>query len=235
MGWTTTIESNRQALIRIVAALFTLVGLGSEEDRVERLTRARYRVALRVLRPAESALRRLIAVAAQGIAVKAGPVRQRPARRVAHEAPSTRRPAFRLFDARPYLGPFRPRRRRLKRLPRIAVLDGPDPRVPRFLGFRPPLQAAPPPPLPPPDDTINAQPLCRRLQAIKAALEDLPAQAQRLARWQAKPLAQRRPQVYSPLRPGRPPGSRKRPSHEVDHVLKDCQRLAYMAFETDTS
>jgi hypothetical protein len=46
------------------------------------------------------------------------------------------------------------------------------------------------------DGTVNAKPLCRRLAAIKLALDDLPRQAKRYARWQARPIEARHP--YAP-------------------------------------
>ncbi|MFO0991131.1 MAG: transposase [Hyphomicrobiales bacterium] len=66
----------------------------------------------------------------------------------------------------------------------------------------------------------------RRILAAIAALEDIPHQAMRLARWQAKPIEERRPGRWSPLRPGKPPGFRERPKHEIDAILKECDWLA---------
>jgi hypothetical protein len=37
------------------------------------------------------------------------------------------------------------------------------------------------------------------------------------------------------MRPGRPPGHRQKPSHEVDEVLKECHWLAWEAMRLDTS
>ena len=39
----------------------------------------------------------------------------------------------------------------------------------------------------------------------------------------------------SPLRPGRPPGYRRKPIHEVDEVLIECDGLACEAMKPDTS
>ena len=85
------------------------------------------------------------------------------------------------------------------------------------------------------DDTVNAGPLCRRLFAIMRALEDLQGQAKRLARWRARPVEERRPQLTSPLRVGRPPGFRKRQTHEVDEILMECHWLARNVPQLDTS
>jgi hypothetical protein len=62
------IERNREPLLRIVAALFAMIGL-TEAGAVERLSRPVYRAVLFVLRPAEAAVRRLIIVAARGMGV----------------------------------------------------------------------------------------------------------------------------------------------------------------------
>jgi hypothetical protein len=85
------------------------------------------------------------------------------------------------------------------------------------------------------DGTVNAKPLCRRLAAIKLALDDLPRQAKRYARWRARPIEARRPRFASPLRPGRPPGHRKRQTHEVDEILKECHWLARTVPAPNTS
>jgi hypothetical protein len=39
----------------------------------------------------------------------------------------------------------------------------------------------------------------------------------------------------SPLRSGRPPGYRKKPIHEVDEILADCDFLAWEAMKPGTS
>jgi hypothetical protein len=48
-----------------------------------------------------------------------------------------------------------------------------------------------PPPKPSPDDPLDAAHVYRRLDAIGRALDDLPGQAQRMARWQARTNAAR--------------------------------------------
>ena len=75
------------------------------------------------------------------------------------------------------------------------------------------------------------------LWALKAALEDVPRQAKRLMRWQARrrQIQTLKPIFATPLRPGNPPGYRQKPTHEVDRVLKECNWLAYDAMRTDTS
>ena len=77
MDWEKAIERNRDALQRIVLALFAMIGL-AEGGTVERLAWPLYRAVLAVLRPAESAVRRLIVIVARGIKVKAAPPRRIP-------------------------------------------------------------------------------------------------------------------------------------------------------------
>ncbi len=100
------------------------------------------------------------------------------------------------------------------------------------------LRPARPPvadPVSPPDGLVNAERLTRRLQALKLALEDLPRQARRLARWRVRREAMPSPKFKSPLRPGPPPGHRRKKVHEVDEVLAECHWLAWDAMKPDTS
>ena len=232
MNWALAIDRNRQPLLRIVATLFGMIGLG-ETGAVERVSRPLYRAVLSVLRPAEAAVRRLIVVAAHGMVIQPRPARPAPAGRVI--SPTARgRVSFRLCDPRQtveradgyrYAG--------AKREPRIRFIDVAfDPRIPLF---RPSQQPAPAAAAPEDDGTVNATPLCRRLAAIRVALQDLPRQARRYARWRARPIAMRRPPLAASLRPGPPPGLRKRKSHEIDDILAECHWLARTVPETDTS
>ena len=243
MDWDRAIERNRQPLLRIVASLCAMIGL-SEDGQVERLARPLYRAVLLVLRPAEAAVRRLIIVAARGMVVKPSPKRSAPAGlRIAGTGGA--RLSFRLFDPRKRFAMAQGHPRRGPQ-PRIRCLGGgfnvrfrlfsePDPVVPSFLQPQPAAPAAPAPAPQKQDDTVNAQPLCRRLAAIKLALDDLPRQAKRLARWRARPVAERRPRLSTPMRPGRPPGHRKRQTHEVDEILKECHWLAHNVPVPNTS
>jgi hypothetical protein len=224
MDWDRAIERNREPLLRIVAALFAMIGL-SEAGQVERLSRPIYRAVLLVLRPAEAAVRRLIIVAARGLVVKPSPLRRAPVG-LAISGTGQGRVSFRLFDPRKRFNQAHGRPTRGPQpQPRIRCIGvGFDPRVPSFLVPQP--QPTPAAPAPNKDDTVNARPLCRRLAAIKGALDDLPRQALRLARWRARPMEARRPRLASPLRLGPPPGRRKRPTHEVHEILKECHWLA---------
>jgi hypothetical protein len=232
-GWTEAIEHNRDALIRIVAALFAMLGLVSGGS-LPRMPQAMHRAVLRVLTPAEAALRRLIVIAAQGLVVTLKPARLRP-QSSKHSSQKGRAspPPFRLSD--PPKRTARPRRPRLpiRAEPRVRILDY-DPRICALPEWR-----ARPRPKPVPDGLIDPKRLCRRLEALKRALADIPQQAKRLARWRARQEARQpptsTPQPASPLRDGLPPGHRKKPQHEVDEVLAECHDLALYVLAPDTS
>ena len=83
-------------------------------------------------------------------------------------------------------------------------------------------------PASPPDGLVNAERLSRRLQALKLALEDLPRQARRLARWRVRRENMPSPKFRSPLRPGRPPGYRRKPVHLVERCSSNAMGLPLM-------
>jgi hypothetical protein len=184
---------------------------------------------LAVLRPAESAVRRLIVIAARGVVVKLVRSRPMPEGRKIVKGGGSSPPSFQLFDPPKRLKPLRVRKsRRIE--PRIHILDY-DPRICAL--FPTPRPAVVPPP--PPDGLASATHLHHRLQALKSALEDLTRQAKRLVRLQQRRKASPWPKSTLPLRPGRPPGYRRKPIHEVDEVLIDCDWLAWEAMKPDTS
>ena len=227
MDWARAIEINQTALTRIVAALIAMVGLAAE-GAMARLPRPLYRRALRVLRPAESAVRRLIVIAAQGVAVKPFSVRPMP-RGLTLARNAGARASFQLFDPRKRFGSVRVRSTGPKTGPRVFVF-GTGPLVPLF---QPRESRDGEPEID--DGMVGAERLSRRLQAIKMALENLPRQAKRLKRWQARRDRMRSPRFRSPLRPGLPPGYRKKPRHEVDAVLIECHGLVRDALNENTS
>ena len=229
-NWAGAVELNREALNRIVAALFVLLGLDGA-DTVSRIPPVLHRAVLRVLRPAESAVRRLVVIAARGLVVKLAPSRPMPKGQIISKGSGHRLPAFRLFDTRKDFPELRQRRvKYAKHPPRILFL-GPDSTVDDLWPGRPPVAA----PASPPDGLVNAERLNRRLQALKLALDDLPRQAKRLVRATARREKVPTLRFQSQLRPGQPPGHRKKPTHEVDGVLTECHGLACWAMELDTS
>jgi hypothetical protein len=231
MDWAAVIHRNRTALIPIIDALFALLGLAT------RLSPSVHRHILRSLRPAESAVRRLIVMAARGLVVKSGPARSKPVGPIAAGTGAQvlkRLPSFRLFDA--WRGFGGRRRRKISRVvPRIRVLDcGYDPRI--SAQFPPPRPPAPPPvPAPVSDGLVDASPITRRLQALESALDDLPRQARRLARWQQKRETLPRLRYRAPMRPGPPPGHRSKKCDLVHQILAECHDLAWQAMALDTS
>jgi hypothetical protein len=222
MDWARAIERNSEALRGIVAELFAMLGLAGEAT-VERIPHSLHRSVLRVLWPAESAVRRLIIIVARGLVVKLAPSRPKPAGPIG-KGGGSRLPSFQLFDTRKNFAELRQHRRKFMRNP---------PRI-HFYPYdtlRPPITD----PVSPPDGLVGAERLTRRLQALKLALEDLPRQARRLARWRVRRENMPSPKFKSPLRPGPPPGHRRKPVHLVDEVLAECHWLAWDAMKPDTS
>jgi hypothetical protein len=236
MDWDLAIKRNSAVLAGIVADLFLMLGLIGEAT-VSRISWPAYRAVLRVLRPAESALRRLIVLAARGLVVKPGPSRPRPKGPVKAAEPGKggppRLPSFPLFDPQPRI--MLPRRRTSKRaVPRIHMFNADG----EFITIGPPLRPARAPAparAKSPDGLVSAVRVIRRLEALEAALSDLPRQALRLARWRKRQETSPNPSFKRPIRPGLPPGHRRRNTHLVDELLTECDWLALRAAMTDTS
>jgi hypothetical protein len=180
---------------------------------------------LRVLRPAESAVRRLVVIAARGLVVKPVPSRPMPKGQIIGKGDGSKRPSFRLFDPRKSFPELRQRRVKYAKNP---------PRI-HFYPYDTLRPAPSPPTPPPPDGLVNSQRIARRLQALKLALDDLPRQAKRLARLRLKRDKIPTLKFQTPLRPGRPPGHRRKQIHEVDEVLVECHELAWEALKPNTS
>ena len=227
MDWNFAIERHRLPLLGLVRALCAEIGL-TEGGTVDRVPKPVHRYVLRILRTAESAVRRLIVAAARNIVVeprepRPAKPRQKPSAKPKAEGEAKprrkRKPLFNLFDTLKRFG----RRFRKKR-------RGPEPHVHSIESFfrqkEAEIAAAQAKQKVVDDGMVNAAPLIRRLLACADALTDIPGQAMRLAQWQARPKEERRPERWSPLRPGRPPGYRRRAIHEVDEILKECDWLA---------
>ena len=227
INWARAIARNRDALLRIVAALFAMVGLADGEVAAT-LPRHLRNCVIRILRPAEAAVRRLVIIAARDLVVVVAPARRKKAATPTTTTPTTGKPAA-AIPALPLIDPlkrfdFRPRRRRARSFPRIT-----------FIGLTEPTPI-PDDWIPSPDDEIDAAPIGRRLHMLKRALDDLDGHAKRFARWKAKrDLGHNSSPRFNPMRPGRPPGYRKRAFHEVDDVLRECHALAFDAQRLDTS
>jgi hypothetical protein len=215
MDWARAIKRNREPLLDIVAALFAMLGLTSGGS-LARLPRELYYDVLRVLRPAEYAVRRLIVIAARGLVMKLSPARPMPRGRIIGQGGRPRH-SFQLFD---------PRKRFSFNAPAVSGSHGSasDPQVKAN-------------PARPSEAHVNAEPLCRRLEALKLVLADLPRQAKRLARWRARREKMPAPKFTSPIRPGRPPGTSSKPvlGFEIGGILAECHSLAFDALLPDTS
>jgi hypothetical protein len=224
------IERNRIALLTIIAALISMIG--TDSSRVAHSIRL---TILRILRPAESAVRRLIAATARNIEVEWKPSRPMPkdiAWTGKRNASTQKSPQFKLTDPRPSMRIFHTIER--GDAARISVIEPMAPTITAIWAAqhsaylaaqRAAIRAA---------NTVKpTQPmtLADRLAVVKNALENLPHQAKRLLRWQARRerVAEKQPTYTSPLRPGRPPGHRSAPDHEVTKILHDCQWIAHEA------
>jgi hypothetical protein len=233
MDWDQIVGRNRERLLAVLAPLLAV--LGFDPRRRQEMPRHFYRSWLILLRPAESAVRRLIVMAARGIAVKLGAARGFPAglalKLAAKAADEERISAFGLIDPLKRFAPadFEWSKEwsedwgREQIIPRISVPGLFDPLFPE------------PTPVPSRDDPIDTAALLRRIAALKAALDNLPRQARRLARWKvkrelARQAAVRKPGRMSPMRPGFAPGYHRSDRREIDEILADCHHFAYEAW-----
>ena len=230
MDWQSAVAKNRDDLLKIVTRLFVMTGIRTGRSVIALPRQLRLRI-LGLLRPAEFAARRLIAVAACKLVVKAytghvelseADVARSAAKRQKSQVRGTlpsSAPAFPLFD------PFKP-------FSHPWLEDGENGRA--EMRHTPETSLGP-------DDPVDARALCRRVVALERALQDIEGQAARLARWRARRSAESpscpgptrvKPKRFSPLRPGRPPGWCKRPKTALEEVLKECDFLARDAWNT---
>ena len=216
MDWMKAIETNRAALALIVEEIFALLELALT-GKATYFSQARRTKVLGLLRPAESALRRLIIIMAKDVNVATRPSRPMPSGLTLSPARATHL-RFQLFDARKRFG--KTHVPEPKGGPRILFF-GPSQLIP---SHQPPAKSKAS------KANNNAAALCCRFAALKLALETLPQQAKRLARWRVRRKLMKNPKFTSPLRPGTPPGHRPRPSLPVDHLLAACHGLAYDAW-----
>jgi hypothetical protein len=246
MDWPLIIERNRDRLLIVLAPLFALLGLdpgtGFDPRRAD-LPRHLYRALLIMLRPAESAVRRLIIIAARGLVLGPDPRMKLSASRafpaglglklrLALEKDVERTPAFCLIDPLKRFAPegfeWAKEGEKVQILPRISVPGLFDPVfADRFVLMK--------------DDPVSCAALRRRLRALKEALDNLPRQARRLARWKARgelarQSAVKKPGRLSPFRPGFAPGFHRTNRQEIDEILADCHYFAVEAWRgPDTS
>lgn len=230
--WKAAIERNAEGLDRVVLTLIMLAGIRSHRPVVETLPRHLFNRILTILRPAEFAMRRLIAMAACKLAFK---LRVAPGRTAAKATvptgtqPVPRKqtedgmsafppaPAFQLFD--PWRK-FDATWLTAEELEKRRQADWSWARI-----------------VPAPNRPVDARGLCRRIFALRHALVELDAHAERLARWRARRGRETtRPRRLSPFRPGRPPGWKRKPRTWVETLLVELHPLAREAWDApDTS
>jgi hypothetical protein len=237
MNWNEIIERNAERLVAVLTELFVMAGFGRGGTAF--LPRSVCRALLILMRPAESAARRLIIMAARGLVVKL----QAPS--ASHAFPAgmalnrdeDRVLAFCLIDPLKRFAPegfewskeWGKEGCAVQVVPRISVPGLFDP------VFIPPQLLASE------DDLISPKAIRLRLLALKAALDHLPRHARRLARWKARgELASKaekwKPSRMSPFRPGLAPGFHRTNTREIDEILTDCHYFARQAWDRpDTS
>ncbi len=218
MDWPLVIDRNRTALLTIIVALMASLGLVAG-GRLTTLPLFLYRRALLILRPAESAVRRLIMIVAHEMALRGFKLR------------ATRRDGLAEF-----LVFSRPNPRDEPSLPSFNLIDplkifGRE--APDMDGFYSGEDSGTPDKTP-----VPAASLALRILALKKALENLPHHAKRLARWYEQrdaAYAQNLAHRYSPMRPGPAPAAVRRHRDEIDEVLLECHLLAIYAGERQDS
>ncbi len=219
--WDDAVARNLAALRVVLAEVLGLLAVygGMEAVKVPRSVRS---VILRVLRPAESALRRLIVIAARDVRVphhsetKSFQIIKRDSEARTFTQRSSSSLSFQLFDPRKRFGQRRITYTSLN--PRVFFVAADPAFSPLAQHPRQPQQE------PEPKKLAGAARLCRRLKALAAALEDVPRQAQRLARLRAR--RELRKSLLSPLRIGTPPGHRSIPVEDIDYVLAESHKYA---------
>ncbi len=222
MDWPMIIERNCERLVAVLTELFVMAGFGRGGTAL--LPRPVCRALLILLRPAESAARRLIVMAAHGLVVKLRPAQAFP-KGTALKRDAERVAAFCLIDPLKRFAPegFEWGQAKVQTLPRICVPGFSDPVFPAAQ------------PIADDGDIISPNAIRRRLLALRHALDDLPRQAKRLARWKAR-QALKKIGRRSPFRPGFAPGYHRTHQREIDAILGDCHHFAHEAwYKADTS
>ena len=229
MNWKLAIEINREALTRIVAGLVTWL---EAFEGVLRLPRPIYQSLGLSLHKTESALRRLIVIAARGLVVSLAPSRPMPEglvikRKDGQEA-SWR--SFPLIDSR-----INYRFDQAEALAYHSHYMDDAALHAKFKGLLGPLAVMPASEVEAFSSEAETKSLHLRLAAAQRALKNLSAQAKRMARWQARRKLIENPKFISPIRLGPPPGNRRKSKAEIDLVLRECHGLAFDALKLDSS
>lgn len=236
MNWDDIVEANRKRIIAAIAPLLAV--LGFDPRRQGEMPRHFHRALILLLRPAESAARRLIVMAARGLVAKlrlrvscAFPVGHGQKLKPALEKEAERIATFQLIDPLKRFAPegfgwskeWGKEWGAVQSFPRISVPGLSDPVF------------AEPVPFPSRDDIIDTSALVRRIQSLKSALDNLPRQALRLARWKARAELARKAEKWKPgrlkpMRPGFAPGYHRTDKREIDRIISDVHYFACEAW-----
>jgi hypothetical protein len=192
VDWARAIEINKQALTGVVEGLLALLAAFAG---VQRLPRAVYHLVARDLFKAESAVRRLIVLAARGMRMPLLLHRPMPAGLVIAGRQHRQRMMFQLYDTRVNYS-FEEEVPAITG-PRIRTVDALSPRA-QFLALfkRPPDHLA---------SETETRRLRLRLAATEHALQNIAREARRLLRWKARRAAMQEAKFTSPCDPARRP------------------------------
>lgn len=222
------IEYNRLVLLRLLAGLLARTESAFDAVLVDMMPRSVRWAVLKTLRATESAGRRLIAALAHRIILPDYVPRPRGTvekPRLQNKSKSARPKSFPMFDSLPKSGKTWQKRPLIE--PRILSFD--EPITPQIIPESVNLS---------PDDLIDSTSILGRIHALEKALEDIEGRARRFAqelKRRRHPTCHRKRRVTG-LRPGAPPGYRKRITHEIDEILRDCMELErWMRKAPDTS
>ncbi len=242
--WAGCVERNRDILIRIIADMFVLARIvpgeviGSEP--FERtLPRYVWRAVMLILVPAEAAMRRLIIIAARGLAFEPLVTRTAPAGTALPAAADASENTDDLESADAAAGSDETAGS--DAAPRTPVFNMFDPMKSFWDYWGPELDPGSIKPFPSelPDPVrcapVGAVRLWQRLQALHNAVQDMPGSVQRYLRFLAlcayaiKTKTKMRPQRLSPMRPGYAPGFQKNrhAKSEAQLLLDEVHSIAF--------
>jgi hypothetical protein len=200
------INRNRNSLTAILVAVFAMLGAKPGGAVAARIARGLHTAALRLLHPAEAAVRRLIVVVARELAGTVFVPRPFPAGGIAagKGGGAVRKPLFALEDPQvPMM--LSEAAGASQGGPRIRVVLPMDPTITAIFAARAATPIA--------DGRVSSAPLIDRLEAMRLALDDLKLRL-----------------VYtSPLRPGVPPWLNRKRGNDADDVLERCHWLVHEA------
>jgi len=238
MNWEAAIDRQCEAVRRVIAGLVAMAcfgygpclrirraGLAGE---AKNLRRDVYLMLTRLLRPTESAVRRILFVLARDLPLPIltpAPARRRglPILALGSAEIGPRPVGFVLAD--PLRDPKATMRR--KRAGQLSI--------PRIWSVGAPVPAPTlPTRLPGPFDLIDATRISQRLDALARVMDDLPRHARRIARWKARQASGLIRNRLSPLLARAPGTPRQRgPAAQMHAIFGTLRELNWLAHETE--